>query len=129
MSIKFHKNNQGMIVLLALVLVATILGLLFIIFSLIVPRLTLSRSAYNWIPAFYTAESVVDYCLYVDTYLGSPVSPPTMSNGGTYSYAPQCQSSSGLPIIVRGVYPANSSMTPQSMTVINFTNDVDGSGQ
>ncbi len=106
--IKF-KNQEGVALIMTLLLVSSILSVVFALSLIFVPKVRIAADIKNSSAAFYAAESAVEWCLYANR-IDSSATMPVMSNGAAYANgnnnnAPFVQADClALPVKATGTY-------------------------
>lgn len=75
------KYQKGVILIFSLFLISFALASVFALSAIFIPKIKVTGEARKSTAALYAAESVIEWCLYVQSY--GIVPPPIMANGAT----------------------------------------------
>lgn len=75
-------DNSGVVVIFSILLIGIILSIVLSLSLIFVPKIRSASDVKNSVAAAYTAESAIEWCLYVNRIGVVPL--PTMSNGATF---------------------------------------------
>lgn len=76
------KNQEGMAILISILLIGVMLSIVFALSAIFIPKIRAAAETKNSVPAVYAAESALEWCLY--TTNKGPIPSPNMSIG-TYA--------------------------------------------
>lgn len=80
---KIHpKNQEGMAILISVLLVGVMLSIVFALSAIFIPKIRAAVETKNSVPAAYAAESGLEWCLYVLNK--GEIGRPIMDNGSDF---------------------------------------------
>jgi hypothetical protein len=82
MSIK--NNQQGSILIFSLSIMSVVLAISLSILAIYIPKIKTIRETANSMGAIYSADSILEWCIYEARNVGN-AAVPTMANGATYT--------------------------------------------
>ena len=98
--IKIKNKQEGAAILFAMILISILLSAAFTLSLIFAPKIRSSAQVKDSAGAFYTADTAVEWCLFVNRK--GAIASPTMSNGATFTILPaDCLS---FPMTAKGNY-------------------------
>lgn len=76
------REQNGVIVIITILIVTFLVSMALALSAIFIPKIKASGDIRRSVPAYYAADSAVEWCLYVQKV---SIAGPTMANGATYT--------------------------------------------
>src|SRR3989344_5892286 len=94
---KNKENQKGVMIIFTAIILGITLSIALALGAIFTPRVRLITEVKNSVVALFSAESGLEWCLYINQVAPTPAPPPpVMANGSTYLLTPSNCSGSSL---------------------------------